>query len=145
MFNFVRLAVLDLRNVTNELVSVMAKYYRIGVQLRVDQAKIEEIENNYPTTDRRFSEVIKIWLRGNTPVTMSWESLVEVLESPFVGEEGLARRLREKGGMIVRETVGIPGATESGGQSNGGQRGKKRSAEEKFDDSGDHHHECQGT
>jgi hypothetical protein len=108
--------VLDLGNVTNELVSVMAKYYRIGVQLRVDQSKIEEIEVNHPTADRRFSEVIKIWLRGNTSVPVSWESLVEVLESPFVGEKGLARRLREKRGMIVSETVGVPGATESGGQ-----------------------------
>jgi hypothetical protein len=138
---------LDLGNVTNELVSVMAKYYRIGVQLRVDQAKIEEIENNYPTTDRRFSEVIKIWLRGNTPVAISWESLVEVLESPFVGEKGLARRLREKGEMIVSKTVGVPGATESGGQPqeiNGEQRGQKRSAEEKLDDSDDQQRECQG-
>jgi hypothetical protein len=90
----------------------MAKYYRIGVQLRVDQSKIEEIEVNHPTADRRFSEVIKIWLRGNTSVPVSWELLVEVLESPFVGEKGLARRLREKGGMIISETVSVPGATE---------------------------------
>jgi hypothetical protein len=136
---------LDLKTVTNELGSVMAKYYSIGVQLGVPETKIEEIEMNHPTTDRRFSEVIKYWLRGNTSVAVSWESLVEVLGLLFVGEKGLARRLREKGGMIVSETVGIPGATESGGQSNGGQRGKKRSAEEKIDDSGDHHHEHQGT
>jgi hypothetical protein len=135
---------LDLGNVTNELVSVMAKYYHIGVQLRVDQAKIGEIEINHPTADRRFSEVIKIWLGGNTPVAVSWESLVEVLESPFVGEEGLARRLREKGGMIVSRAVSVP---ESGGQpqeSNGGQRGQKRSAEEKLDDSDDQQPERQG-
>jgi hypothetical protein len=145
MLNFVQLAVLDLGNVTNELVSVMAKYYHIGVQLRVDQAKIGEIEINHPTADRRFSEVIKIWLGGNTPVAVSWESLVEVLESPFVGEKGLAMKLREKGGMIVSEAVGIPGATESGVQLqeiNGDQRGKKRSTEEKLDDSNDEH---QGT
>ena len=125
---------LDLRNVTNELGSVKAKWHIIGVQLGIDPAKLEEIEYNYQTADRRFSEVINFWLRGNTRVAMSWESLVEVLESPSVDEKGLAMRLREKGGMIVSETAGVPGATESGVQpqeSNGGQRG---SAEENLDE-----------
>ena len=130
---------LNLRSVTNELVSVMAKWYRIGVQLGVDDAKLEEIENNYQTIDRRFSEMIKFWLRGNASAAVNWESLVEVLEQPFVGEKGLAMKLREKGGM-VSEAVGVSGATESGVQPqeiNRGQSGKKRSAEEKLDDSGD--------
>ena len=95
------LSVLDLRTVTNELGSVMTKWYPIGVQLGVDEHKLEEIETNYQKTDRRFSEVIKFWLRGNTRVAKSWESLVEVLDSPFVSERGLAMKLREKGGMIV--------------------------------------------
>jgi hypothetical protein len=139
------ISVLDLKTVTNELGSVMAKYYSIGVQLGVPETKIEEIEMNYGTADRRFSEVIKFWLRGNTLVAVSWKSLVEVLESPFVGEKGLAKGLREKGGMVVNETVGAPGATESEVQpqeTNGGQRGKKRFTEEKLEDSSDHH---QGT
>jgi hypothetical protein len=126
----------------------MAKWYPIGVQLGVNQAKLKEIEVNYRAADRCFVEVISFWLGGNTPVAVSWESLVEVLEQPFVGEKGLARRLREKGGMIISETAGIPGATESGVQPeeiNGGQRGKKRSAEEKLDDSGDQQPERQGT
>ena len=139
---------LDLRSVTNELVSVMAKWHTIGVQLGVDPAKLEEIESNYQTADRRFSEVIKFWLRGNASAAVSWESLVEVLERPFVGEKGLAKILRENGGMIVSETVVVaPGAAESGVQpqeNNGGQRGKKRSVEQKLDDSGDQHHEHQG-
>ena len=145
------ISVLDLRSVTNELVSVIAKWYSIGVQLGVSEHKLEEIETNYQKADRRFSEVIKFWLRGNTRVAMSWESLVEVLESPSVDEKGLARRLREKGGMVVSETVGVPGATESGVQPqeiNRGQRGKKRSAEEKLNNSGEQpreqHRERQG-
>ena len=68
-----------------------AKWYHLGVQLGIDDAKLEEIENNYQTTDRRFSEVIKFWLRGNASAAVSWESLVEVLEEPFVDEKGLAR------------------------------------------------------
>ena len=138
---------LDLRTITSELGSVMAKWYSIGIQLGVDQAKLKEFEINYRAADRCFTEVISFWLNGNTPVAVSWKSLVEILESPFIGEKGLAMRLREKGGMIVSETVGVSGATESEVQPqevNGSQRGKKRSAEEKLDDSGDHHHEHQG-
>ena len=140
---------LDLRTVTNELGSVMTKWYSIGVQLGVSEHKLEEIETNYQKADRRFSEVIKFWLRGNTRsrVAVSWESLVEVLESSFVDEEGLAMRLRERGGMIVSETVGVPGTTESEVQPqevNRGQRGKKRTAEQKLDHSGDQQPEHQG-
>ena len=141
------ISVLDLRTITSELGSVMAKWYPIGVQLGIDQAKLKEIEMNYRTADRCFSEVISFWLNGNTPVPVSWTSLVEILEQPFVGEKGLAMRLRERGGMIVSETAGVSGSTASGVQPweiNGGQRGKKRSAEEKLDDSGDQQPERQG-
>ena len=131
---------LNLRSVTNELVSVKGKWYHIGVQLGVDDTELEKIEKEYQEIDRRFSEVIKFWLRGNTSAAVSWKSLVEVLETPFVNEKGLAKTLREKGGMIVSEAAGLPGATKSEVQPqevNGGQRGKKRSAEEKLDDNRD--------
>ena len=85
---------------TNELGSVMAKWFPIGVQLGINEAKLHEIETNYRLTDRCFSEVISFWLRKNTQVAVTWKSLVEVLESPFVNEKGLARRLREKGGLL---------------------------------------------
>ena len=136
---------LDLRNITNELGSVMAKWFPIGVQLGIGDGKLQEIETNYRTADRCFSEVISFWLKGNTPVAMSWKSLVEVLESPFVNEKGLARRLRDKGGMVEPVEVPVATAAEHGmdevqpQEINGGHRGKKRSAEEKLDDDGDKH------
>ena len=128
------ISVLDVRNVTNELSSVKAKWHTIGVQLGIILAKLNEFKHDHQTADRCFAEVIDFWLNGNTQVPRSWESLVEVLESPSVDEKGLARRLREKGGMIISETAGIPGATESGVQPqeiNGGQKG---SAEENLDE-----------
>jgi hypothetical protein len=124
---------------------VIDKWFRIGIQLGLSESTLRQIRADYDTVDMRFSEVISFWLNGNTQVAVSWESLVEVLESPFVGEKGLASRLREKGGM---ETVSVPGATGSGGQPqevNGDQRGKKRSVEEKLDDGSDQQPECQGT
>ena len=130
---------------TNELGSVMAKWHSIGVQLGIEQAKLQEIETNYRTADRCFCEVINFWLRGNTPVAVSWESLVVVLESPLLGEKGLAMRLREKGGMIVRETAGTADGGVQPQETSGAHRGTKRSAEEKSDHNGDQQQGTGGT
>ena len=116
------------------------KWFRIGIQLGLSESKLRQIGADYHTVDMRFTEVISFWLNGNTQVPMSWESLVEVLESRFVDEEGLAMRLRERGGMIISENVSVPGSTESEvhvqpQESNGGQRG---SAEENLDDNSEH-------
>ena len=92
-------AVLDLRSVTNELGSVMDKWFQIGVQLGLSETKLHQIESDHRTADRCFSEVIIFWLKGNTQVAVTWKSLVEVLESSFVNERGLAKRLREKYGV----------------------------------------------
>ena len=138
---------LDLRNITNELCSVIDKWFRIGIQLGLSESKLRQIGADYHTVDMRFTEVISFWLSGNTPVSVSWESLVKILEQPYVGEKGLAGRLREKGGIVVSITAGIPESDHEvqPQEINRGQRGKKRSAEEKLDDSGDQHHEHQGT
>ena len=92
-------AVLDLRSVTNELGSVMDKWFQIGVQLGLSETKLHQIESNHRTADRCFSEVVIFWLKGNTQVAVTWKSLVEVLESSFINERGLAKRLREKYGV----------------------------------------------
>lgn len=135
---------------TNELCSVIDKWFRIGVQLGLDETKLNQIEADHRNVDRRFSEVISFWLNGNTPVAVTWKSLAEVLESPFVNEKGLARRLREKGGLV--EPVEVLAAAESGvdevqtQEINAGGRGKKRSMiKENVNDSRDEEHEHQGS
>ena len=105
---------------TNELGSVMAKWFPIGVQLGISGAKLREIETNYLTANRCFSEVINFWIEGNTQVAVTWKLLVEVLESSFVDEKGLARRLRQKGGML--EPVDIPVASSQPTGSTGTSR-----------------------
>ena len=92
------IAVLDLRSVTNELGSVVDKWFPLGVQLGLSETKLHQIEADHRTTDRCFSEVVSFWLKGNTQVAVTWKSLVKVLESSFVNEQGLAKRLREKDG-----------------------------------------------
>ena len=139
---------LDLRNVMNELGSVMVKWFSIGVQLGISHSKLQEIGANYQTVDRCCCEVISFWLNGNATVARSWESLAEVLESSMVGEKGLAKKLREKGGLV--EPVEMSAAAEHGVERvqtqeiNGGGRRMKRSAGEILDDDGDENGEFPG-
>ena len=90
---------LNLRNVNHELAYVRGKWYDIGVQLDLSDTKLHEIEADYHFMHRRFSEVINFWLKGNTLIPVTWESLIDALESPPVNERGLAKELREKLGL----------------------------------------------
>ena len=89
-----------MKNVIDELACVRGKWYDIGVQLDLSDTELHEIEANYHFTNRQFSAVINFWLRGNTLIPMTWESLIKALESPPVNERGLAKKLREKMGLI---------------------------------------------
>ena len=102
---------MDLRSITNELGSVIDKWYEIGVQLGINEAKLRQIEADSRTVSRCFSEVISFWLNGNTQVAVSWNSLIDILESPFVNEKGLANKLREKTGLEVHNKEGTPTLT----------------------------------
>ena len=65
----------------------------------LSDTKLHEIEADYHFTNRRFSEVINFWLKGNTLIPVTWESLIDTLESPPINERGLAKELREKLGL----------------------------------------------
>ena len=87
------------------------KWYQIGVQLGVSEANLRQIEANYHTVDRCFSEMISFWLSGNTQVAVTWMSLIEGLESPLVNKVGLANKLREKAGLEPRDGKLAPSST----------------------------------
>ena len=100
---------MDLQKVTNELGTVVDKWFQIGVQLGVSESKLREIEADHHTAQRCFSEVISFWIKGNTHVPVTWKSLSQVLESSFVNERGLANELRKKCGMEVIESSSSTG------------------------------------
>ena len=111
LFDHLCHAALDLRSITSELSSVIDKWFQIGVQLGVSESKLRQIESNHNTVERCFSEVISFWLNGNTQVAPTWKSLVVVLELSFVDEKGLAKKLREKGGMESDDQKASPLST----------------------------------
>ena len=87
------------------------KWFQIGVQLGISESKLRQIESNHRTVERCFSEMISFWLNENTQVAVSWNSLVDILESPFVNEKGLANKLREKTGLIINDEEPTPSLT----------------------------------
>lgn len=88
---------LTLRNLVNELFQVQTKWCEIGVQFGIEYYRLKAIKQESSGSElHMLSEVIDMWLRGNTQVPVSWESVVEALKSPPVGEKGLADQLHKK-------------------------------------------------
>ena len=82
----------NLRNVCYELGPVKHNWLKIGVQLGVPWYELRQChDSNDP-----LSAEINYWLHGNTKVPISWISIVEALESDYVSEKGLAKKLRSK-------------------------------------------------
>ena len=99
---------LNMQNLMNELVTVTSKYFTFGIQLKIDEDKLEEFEVNYQDASRRFSAVLSHWKKGNTKRPVEWESIFKALESRSVGEKGLAKQLREKYGTTHVQGCCIP-------------------------------------
>ena len=104
-------AVIDLRSIRNELRSVLIKWYEIGAQLGVNGAKLREIQIDCHTVERCFSEMISFWFKGNTEVAVTWKSIIDALESPFVNEKHLANQLREKVALKLDDKKEAPSST----------------------------------
>ena len=83
----------------NELGPMVCKWFHMGVQLGLSVSELHQIESDHHTADRRFSEVINFWLKGNTQVAVTWQSLIKALGSSSINEKGLAKRLSEKNGL----------------------------------------------
>ena len=77
----------------NELATVSHEARKIGIELGIPKHKIKQFEMD---RDNAFSDIMDYWLKENTEVPTTWESLVNALESPNVEEVGLARFLRKK-------------------------------------------------
>ena len=85
----------DLPEVRGALYEVCAKWYDIGVELRLSIGALNAIRKNFPDTADCLREMCSNWLRCVNP-SPSWEALIKVLASPPVGEWQLAQQLRDK-------------------------------------------------
>lgn len=70
-----------------------AKWYDIGLELKIDAASLDAIEKeNSHNVQDCLREVLKKWLRRFQPMP-TWGALIEALESPLVDEGLLASQI----------------------------------------------------
>ena len=93
---------LTLPIICNELAVVQHKLHDICVQMNMPQYKATEFMNS---KGNGLTEAIDYWLNGNVKdVSISWETIVNALESKHVDEYGLAQRIRKK---YCQQTTGM--------------------------------------
>ena len=80
---------LDLSTVRNEIHAARAKWYDIGIELKVDVSTLKSIESMYNNSKDCLREVITEWLKAVHPKP-TWRSLVDALRRPVVDESKLA-------------------------------------------------------
>ena len=83
---------IDLRTICDALGRIESKWFKIGVQLGIPRSKLLEFKKE----DDPLSAVVDYWLKGNVKLPISWESIVKLLKSDYVGEPGLADEITLK-------------------------------------------------
>ena len=96
---------LDLSTVRNEIHAAQAKWYDIGIELKVDISTLKTIESMYSNSKDRLREVITEWLKAVHPKP-TWRSLVDALRRPAVDEAKLAAVLEAKYCSCITEGQG---------------------------------------
>ena len=84
----------DLATVLNDTFSCRAKWYNLGVQLRVDVGSLDCLKAQYSDAGDQLREVLRTWL--TTSKSPTWMAMVEALKSPVNGEVQLAKELQQK-------------------------------------------------
>ena len=69
-------------------------WFMLGVQLKVDHAKLERIQMDYPQRAQECQyHMLHTWIdTGNA----TWSELVTALRSPLIDNEKLAQEIEEK-------------------------------------------------
>jgi len=104
----------DLSELMQAMYEARAKWYRIGVQLKLPVGTLDAIRSEFSDTTACLTEMCSHWLRCIDPHP-SWVALIGALESSPVGEGQLAQQLRDKycqgGGEMVPHVNPTPGSS----------------------------------
>ena len=82
----------------NELSIVVDKWFEIGIQLEIKPHILKAFEQQHSKDPRRcLSEMLQYWLDGKAceASRVNWETIIEALESPSIGEAAFANLLRQ--------------------------------------------------
>lgn len=81
-----QLAIGDLPQVIRAVYDARVKWYDIGLELKVDAASLDAIQEDNPRNVQNcLRDMLKKWLRRSQPKP-TWGALKEALESPLVDE-----------------------------------------------------------
>ena len=90
-----QLSVDDLHVVMEELNDTRAKWYDIGLQLRISVGTLNAIKKDCNSTSDCLRETLTTWLK-TCPSPPTWSNIVDALRSSTVGEVRVATDLEQK-------------------------------------------------
>jgi len=85
----------DLIEVRGALYEASAKWYDIGIELKLSIGTLDTIRKDFTCAADCLREMSIHWLKRTDPCP-SWKALTKALKSPPVGKEHLAQQLRDK-------------------------------------------------
>ena len=86
----------ELYDLVDELDCVKKKWYRIGIQLKVPDSKLDEIQDTAKDDlERALRLMIQEWLRQIEPEP-TWDGIVKALRRVSVNEQRLAKNLERR-------------------------------------------------
>ena len=88
------LGIADLATVFSDTYPCRAKWYNLGLQLRVDVGTLDCFKIQYSDPGNQLREVLRTWLTSSGNPT--WGSMVEALKNPVIDEAQLAKELQQK-------------------------------------------------
>ena len=89
-----RLTIDDIKEVSELLWPIRAKFRRLAVVLSIDPGT-QDVLANYPDKGDGLTEVIKVWLKKVNPVP-TWKALVKALRYDSIGERELANKIAKE-------------------------------------------------
>ena len=82
-----------LKELLNELHTVRANWYSIGLQLDIPHTTMDCLKQNHSDPSDLMREVLKYWLDTAVDPRPSWEAVVAALRSPVVDKKCIAEKL----------------------------------------------------
>ena len=87
-----KLSINDLQNIQRTVWEARAKWYNIGLELKIDPGTLDVIKGDSDSIADRFRGMLSTWL-GRDQLRPSLSSLAEALCSPIVGYKHLAEQI----------------------------------------------------
>ena len=84
---------LDFASVLSYLQDVVRDLYKFGIYLRLPQGKLDAIEEDYRTTERRRVQLVRVWM-SSSPDPPCWWLLAQALEQ--VDHRVLAHQIKQQ-------------------------------------------------